>query len=168
MQTIFKTAKKESVYTAWYRRGFNFFPAFRRTGGRVCFISDDWKEMHIRVKLNWTTRNYVGTVFGGSLYGAIDPIYMFQLIKILGDDYVVWDKSATVHYKKPVKGKVYARFLITDDLLADIRQKINEDKRATYHLPCHFEDAEGTIYASFEKVLYIADKSYYKEKSKKA
>ncbi len=75
---------------AW---AFNLFPAFRGTGGRVTYVSDDFREVRVRVPLNWRTRNYVGTIFGGSLYGAVDPFYMIMLTQTLGPDYVVWDKG---------------------------------------------------------------------------
>jgi hypothetical protein len=42
--------------------------------------------------LSWRTRNYVGTIFGGSMNSAVDPIYMVILIRRLGKDEVVWDK----------------------------------------------------------------------------
>ena len=32
----------------------------------------------------------------GSLYAAVDPIYMIQLIYVLGEEYVVWDKAAEI------------------------------------------------------------------------
>jgi acyl-coenzyme A thioesterase PaaI-like protein len=51
---------------------------------RVTYIAADWREVRIQLPLNWRTRNYVGTIFGGSLYGAVDPIYMIMLIKALG------------------------------------------------------------------------------------
>jgi len=34
--------------------------------------------------------NYVGTIFGGSMYAAVDPVYMLMLIMNLGKDYIVW------------------------------------------------------------------------------
>jgi len=82
---------------------FNLVPAYRRTGARISFISEDFKEVHLKLRLKWTTRNYVGTVFGGSIYGALDPIYMVQLINILGGKYVVWDKAATIKFIRPIK-----------------------------------------------------------------
>jgi hypothetical protein len=72
----FPTSRKESFKTKLNRFLFNIFPAYRRGGGRVAFISSDWYEVHVCLNLNWTTKNYVGSVFGGSIYAAIDPIYM--------------------------------------------------------------------------------------------
>lgn len=74
----------ESLKTRFLRWRFNFFPAYRGTGARLTYIADDFHEIRTKLPLNWRTRNYVGTTFGGSLYGAVDPLYMVMLIKILG------------------------------------------------------------------------------------
>ena len=55
----------ESLKTAFARRILNLFPAFRRTGGRCTYISDDWKEVRLKLPFNWKTKNAVGTMFGG-------------------------------------------------------------------------------------------------------
>ena len=91
----------ESWATRRARWMFNFFPAYRGTGARVEYIASDWMEVRVRVPLSWRTRNYVGTIFGGSLYGAIDPFYMLMLIKLLGPDFIVWDKAATIRFRRP-------------------------------------------------------------------
>ena len=97
---------------------FNLFPAYRGTGGRLVYIADDWSEVRIRLRLTWRTRNYVGTLFGGSLYGAVDPLYMVMLMHRLGPEYVVWDKSASIRFRRPGRGTLYATFRIDDDELA--------------------------------------------------
>jgi hypothetical protein len=73
----------ESLKTRAMRWSFNLFPALRRTGGRVTYISSDMKKVRLEVPLNWKTRNYVGTIYGGCKYGAVDPIYMVMFIKWL-------------------------------------------------------------------------------------
>lgn len=163
-KTIFKTENKESLKSKLIKMGFNIFPAYRRTGGRICFLSHDWKDVHVKLRLTWKTKNYVGTVFGGSIYGAVDPIYMIQLINILGGNYVVWDKSANIYFLKPVKETVYARFWITDEIIEEIQSKVKLDKKYVINLPVEFQDKNGVIYARVEKALYIADKDYYKNK----
>lgn len=163
-RTIFTTDKKENFKTKTFRMGFNLFPAYRRTGGRVRFISEDWKEIHISLGLNWKTRNYVGTVFGGSIYGALDPMYMIQLIKILGEKYVVWDKAATIKFIKPIQTNVYSKFLITDKILEEIISKVNSEQKYSIDLTTNFQDENKIIYAEVTKTIYIAEKDYYKVK----
>jgi acyl-coenzyme A thioesterase PaaI-like protein len=65
----------DRLRTRLWRLAFRFFPAYRGTGGRVTHIEPDWSEVRVEVPANWRTRNYVGTIFGGSMYGAVDPIY---------------------------------------------------------------------------------------------
>lgn len=161
---LFETDRHES-FSSWLRRWrFNFFPAYRRTGARICFVSSDWKEVHIKLSLKWSTRNYVGTVFGGSLYGAVDPIYMIQLIMILNGKYVVWDRSATIKFIKPVTQTVKARFLITDHLIEQIEEKMKTDKEYIFDLSVEFQDKNGKIYALVIKQMYVADKDFYRQK----
>ena len=93
------------------RWGFNLFPAYRGTGGWITYIASDYREVRVRLPLSWRTRNIVGTIYGGSLYGVVDPIYMIMLIKILGPGYTVWDKAATIRFLKPGRSTLTARFL---------------------------------------------------------
>ncbi|HEX7831004.1 MAG TPA: DUF4442 domain-containing protein, partial [Thermoanaerobaculia bacterium] len=52
---------------------FNIFPAYRGTGGRVKYIAADFREVRVALPLSFRTRNAVGTIFGGSMYAAVDP-----------------------------------------------------------------------------------------------
>ena len=161
---IFSTNRQESVKTKVIKIGFNFFPAYRRSGGRVIFISSDWHEVHIKLSLNWTTRNYVGSVFGGSIYAAVDPVYMLQLIKILGKNYVIWDKAATINFIKPIKATVYAKFELNQAIIDNIISQVKQNNKYLLELPVQFVDDKGIIYAEINKTLYIADKNYYQNK----
>ena len=101
----------ESFSSKFDRWKFNLFPAYRGSGARVLYISEDYYEMRVKIPLNWRTKNYVGTIYGGSMYAGIDPIYMLMLIKILGREYVVWDKAAKIRFKRPCKETLFADFL---------------------------------------------------------
>ena len=151
--TIFPIQKKESIRAKLRRAAFNLFPAYRRSGGRLCYLSDDWREVHVRLSLNWKTRNYLGTVFGGSIYGAVDPVYMMQLINILGKEYVVWDKSALIRFIKPVRRTDYARFVITEEMLETIRHEVRLHQKCIMDFPLSFQDESGTVYDEFVKTL---------------
>ena len=116
----------ETFRTRLYRWVFNVYPAYRGTGARVTYIAGDWTEVRIRLPLNWRTRNRVKTIFGGSMYGAIDPVYMQMLMHLLGPDYVVWDKAASIRFRRPGREELYATFRLSLDHVAEIRQfKIN-------------------------------------------
>ena len=135
---------------------FNFFPAYRGTGARVIYIADDYREIRVKIPLSWRTRNYVGTIYGGSMYAGIDPIYMLMLIKNLGRDYVVWDKAAKIRFKRPGKDTLFANFLITSAELAEIKASLRTEKSVDRIYIVELADKNGTVHALIEKTLYIA------------
>jgi len=151
--------KRESFQTKLHRLLFNFYPSYRRTGGRVTFIADDGSEIRVKIPLNWKTRNYVGTTFGGSLYGAVDPVYMVMLIKCLGPDYIVWDKAATITFIKPGRSTLYATFKINDSEIDLIRKKLDTEVKIDRVYTCDLVDCTGVVHAKVEKVIYIRKKN---------
>lgn len=160
----FKTDREEGIKQKLIRFVFNNIPPYRGTGAKVKFISKDWYEVHVKLSLSWRTRNIVGSVFGGSIYSSIDPIYMAQLMRVLGEEYVVWDKAATIRFKKPIRKAAFVQFLLTDELIIDIKEKVAEKGEFNIELPVVFKDKEEVEYAIINKVIYIASKEHYKQK----
>lgn len=138
------------------RMGFNFFPAYRGTGARITYIAEDMREVRIKLPLNWRTRNLVGTIFGGSMYGAVDPIYMTMLIKCLGPDYLVWDKAATIRFRKPGRTTLYARFFLEQAELDTIRGTLETERSVDRYYEVELMDGEGEVHATIEKTVYVA------------
>ena len=148
----------ESMQSRLQRWGFNRFPAFRGTGGRITYLASDWREIRLRIPLSRRTRNYVGTIYGGSMYGAVDPIYMVMLIKLLGQEYIVWDKSAAITFKKPGRSTLYARFHISQEETQAIRAALQSARSVDRTYTIDLVDSAGDIYATIEKVIYIRRK----------
>jgi len=145
----------ESWRTRLARWGFNCFPAYRGTGARIEHIAADWREVRIRLSLNWRTRNYVGTIFGGSLYGAVDPIYMIQLIKVLGPAYEVWDKAASIRFLRPGRSTLRATFRLEDAELQAIRAEVAAAGKTERVYTVELLDEAGVPCARCEKRLSI-------------
>ena len=148
----------ESFNTRLMRWGFNFFPAYRRTGARLTYIAHDLKEVRIKLPLNWQTRNYVGTIFGGSMYGAVDPIYLVMLIKLLGRGYIVWDKNATIRYKKPGRRTLSATFKLDDEELDQIRSTLQTNRSVERVYAVELADEKGVVHAMIDKTVHIQRK----------
>ena len=137
---------------------------YKNTGGKLIKVSDDLHYIKIQLLFNYKTRNYVGTIYGGHMYSSVDGIYVIQLIHILGDNYIVWDKSAIIKFKRPANKTLFADFKISDELIEQIKNDIVKDKKKDYNLFVNLTDENGNIYAQVEKVIYIASKEYYKSK----
>ena len=145
----------ESWNTRVSRWGFNWFPAYRGTGARVEYIASDWREVRIRLPLSWRTRNYVGTIFGGSIYGAVDPFYMMMLIRCLGPAYVVWDKAASIRFRRPGRTTLYATFQFDQALVDAIRSELETVEKLDRQFTVELKDASGEVHAIIEKTVNV-------------
>jgi acyl-coenzyme A thioesterase PaaI-like protein len=148
----------ESLKTWGFRKMLNAWPCYWGTGGKVTYVARDWSEARVSLDLTLRTRNYVGTIFGGSLYGAIDPMYMLMLIQALGPEYIVWDKAASIRFRKPGKGKLEARCVIPPGELDAIRESTARERSVDRVYKVEFKDAQGQVCAEIEKVIYVRRK----------
>lgn len=138
---------------------YNFYPAYRGTGAWVTYVDDEWKEIRVRLPLSWRTRNIVGTIFGGSLYASVDPFYMIMLIQRLGSEYVVWDKAASIRFKRPGRETLYARFTIDDTEVDDIRRLLQAETKIDRVYTVELKDRYGVVHAHVEKIIHIAKRN---------
>jgi len=113
------------------------------------------KAIDVEMKLRWWNANYVGTHFGGSLFAITDAFYMLMLMANLGGDYIVWDKAASIRYRKPGRGIVRVEFRLTDAQLEEIRKKANTLPKYEPMFNIEVKDEQGTVIAQVEKLLYV-------------
>ena len=137
----------------------NLWPCYWGTGVRLKYVSKDFREIRLDVPLNWRTRNYVGTIFGGSMYGAVDPIYMLMLIKNLGPSYEVWDKAATIRFKKPGRTTLHASFTLNQEEIDQIHQELSNADSIDRIYNVDLTDEKGTACATVEKIIHIRKKA---------
>lgn len=149
-----KTILRRNLRTLW-----NFWPPLLGAGIRVRRVASDWKEIDVEMKLRWWNANYVGTHYGGSLYSMADPFFMVMLIENLGEDYVVWDKAASIRFKKPGRGTVFASFRLSEEQIGELRKAVSAEGKIERAFAVEVKDASGTVIAEVEKLLHIRRKS---------
>ncbi len=136
----------------------NLWPPFWGMRIHIEHIADDWRQIRIRMKLSLRNKNYVGSHFGGGLFAMTDPFYMLMFLNLLGRDYLVWDRSASIEFVQPGRSTVYARFHITDAMLEEVRAKTSSGDKFEPTYRIDVVDAEGKIIARIDKTLYIRKK----------
>jgi acyl-coenzyme A thioesterase PaaI-like protein len=141
------------------KRLINIYPPYLGAGIKVIHINNDWKELHVSMKLKWYNRNIVGTHFGGSLYSMIDPHLMIMLMNLLGRDYIVWDKSAEIEFVKATKKRVVSKMKITDDEIAQIKENVDKHNKYLASFNVEIKDDEDNLIAKAKKVVYIRKKN---------
>jgi acyl-coenzyme A thioesterase PaaI-like protein len=140
-------------------KAINFYGPFLGAGVKLDDMSKDYRYAKVSMPLTFYNKNYMGTQFGGSLYSMVDPWYMLMLIKNLGKNYIVWDKGATISFKKPGKGKVFAEFHLNQEILDHITSTVETDTKMDYVFKVVVKDEEGKLICEVDKVVYIRKKN---------
>jgi len=147
---MLRRLKKRSM-----RLYMNFWPPFAAAGIRVTRLDADWRAIDVEMKLRFWNANYVGTHYGGSLYSMTDPFYMLMLIENLGREYVVWDKAATIRFKKPGVGKMRAEFRLSEEQIRGIRESLKTERKVEPVFVVEVRDEGGNVIAEVEKILHV-------------
>jgi len=166
-QTIARIGSKVLPRYTLFKFGFNLSPMYRRSTGRITEVSKNLHHVVVRLPISYRNRNYVGSIFGGSMFSAVDPIPMVQLMNLLHDGYVVWDKSAQIQFKAPAKEDLYADFSYSEKELADIIADVAEHQETEIQKITRLTNrARDKTFCEVNKTIYIASKSHYKAKQK--
>ena len=151
-----------------FRVGFNLSPMYRRSCGRVIEVSPDLLQVKIRLWYSYKNKNYVGSIFGGSLFSSVDPFPMVQLINVIEEDFIVWDKGAKIQFRKPAFEDLYATFSYTEEELEELRQRVKKEKEIEIVKSTPLTNKAGDkVFCVVDKTLFIAEKKHFKAKRAK-
>lgn len=135
----------------------NYYPPLFGAGIRSRYV--DERTIQVELKLTKLNRNIVGVHFGGSLYAMCDPWFMLILMRLLGSDHIVWDKSASIQFLRPGKSKVTATFYVSPEREDEIRSAADRGEKLEPTFTADVMDEENQIVAHVEKLLYVRKKN---------
>ncbi len=136
-------------------RALRVWPPYRFAGIRVEHIAPDWSEAVVSLGLHPTTRNYVGTQFGGSLFSMTDPFFMLLLLHQLGSDYVVWDQRGEIEFVRPGRTRVQARMTLDPAAVEEIRAAAASGDKVLRWFETEIVDTAGEVVARVRRQLYV-------------
>jgi hypothetical protein len=136
----------------------NLYPPYLGTGIKIKHISEDWRAIHTSLSLRWFNRNAVGTHFGGSLFAMVDPHIMLLLIRLLGKEYWVWDKSAEIEFIKASNKTVTSTIKISRDDLEKIKRRTDNGEKYLPEFVIEIKDDDNELVAIIRKILYVRRK----------
>lgn len=164
-QKITEIGKKYNILNKLFKPVFNFSPMYSRSTARLTKVSEDLHYIEVKIPISYKNRNYNGSIFGGSMFSAVDPVPMVQLVNLLDTSYVVWDKSAEIFFKKPAREDIYADFDFSPEEIQEIKTKVKELKEYTFVKQTQLVSKDRrTVFCVINKTIYVADKAFYKEK----
>lgn len=137
----------------------NVWPPFLFAGIRILEIAPDFRLARVMLKKKTLTSNYVGTLFGGSLFSMTDPFFMVMTLKNLGERYIVWDKRGEIEFVSPGRATVYGTFEITDEDLEDVKINVQRSGKYLKWFEVELKTADGTLVAVVKKQIYFREKA---------
>ena len=83
---------------------------------------------------------------------------MILLMENLGKDYIVWDQSASITFKKPGKTSLRATFHIPESQYLDIKSQLEVKEKIYPVFTVDILDIDENIVATVDKTIYIKKK----------
>jgi acyl-coenzyme A thioesterase PaaI-like protein len=143
----------------------NLWPPLLGAGIKVVKMDKHLRAIDVEMRMRAWNRNIVGSHFGGSLFAMTDPFYMLMLIENLGRQYVVWDKAASIRYRKPGKGTMRAEFRLSVERVEEIRAVIETGERCEPRFVIEVKDEAGDVVAEVERVVYCAKRDVHEARA---
>ena len=140
------------------QHGMNVWPPFLFAGIRVQRFSADFRHVRVRLRKLPATTNYVGTLFGGSLFAMTDPFWMLMILRNLGPGYVVWDKAAEIEFVAPGRSSVTATFELTEEVLDELRAAAADGGKVLRWFENEIVADDGSVVARSRKQIYVRRK----------
>jgi acyl-coenzyme A thioesterase PaaI-like protein len=133
----------------------NVYPPYLGAGVRLTRVADDLCTFDVEMQLKPWNKNLFGTHFGGSLYSMCDPFFVIILSEHLGRGYEVWDKAATIRFKKPGRGTVRARFHIDPLQIDAVRAQADLEDKVEPVFTVQILDTSGEVVAEIDKTVQV-------------
>lgn len=141
---------KRLVFFLW-----NLWPPFLGMGIRIVHISRDLMTVRVRLASRPWTRNPVGTQFGGAIFAMTDPFFMAMLRVHLGCGFHVWDKGASIRFRRPGRSRLEVEFRLVPDDLAALRADLATRPKLDWSRQVVVTDVAGTVIAEVDKTVHI-------------
>ncbi|MDH3283184.1 MAG: DUF4442 domain-containing protein [Acidobacteriota bacterium] len=137
----------------------NLYPPFLCQRIRVSEIGPGFTRVTVRVSQSLLNRNLNGTIFGGTIYSAADPIYALMFWQVFAREGIatrVWLRRATVRFLEPASGKLTLRFELSAADLHEARSRLARDGRHVHTCETAVADGRGRTCAVIETEAQVA------------
>ncbi len=135
--------------------GFALYPPLIGARIRLEQLSNDFRYARVGMRQGFTNSNPWGSHYGGSLFSMTDSILAIMVKQNLGPEYVVWDKAATIDFRKPGRGPVHCEFQLEESLIEQIRQATRSGDKYEPVVNVQVLNSKAEVVAAVSKTLYI-------------
>lgn len=138
----------------------NGYPPLLFAAVRWQSISDDFLHARVVVKRRLVNRNLNGTIFGGALSAAADPVFAILLWQVFvrrGRAVEGWTARSSVDFVRPGRSHLTLDFAIDEGQLAALGAELDAAGRAEHESTVEAIDREGQVCARFTILTVLRD-----------
>lgn len=147
------------ILKPWQMRWMlNLYPPLFFQRIRVDHVADDFLTVRMRAKRSIWNRNLNGTMFGGTIYAAADPVFplmYWQALARRGLDLQTWLMATHARFTRPAATDLLFEFRLTEDDLEQAQQSLQERGKAVRTHQVQAVDQDGQVCAELELVSYL-------------
>ncbi|MBI1221101.1 MAG: DUF4442 domain-containing protein [Bacteroidetes bacterium] len=126
-------------------------------------IHPGFRQIDVKINRSLFTNNLGNSIFGGTLFSAIDPFYALLLGQIMekkGIPVVVWLKSARIDYLKPARTDMHFSLEISEELIEEAIHHLKKEGKFVKELPAVLYDKNGAQCATATNEIYLKNKDF--------
>lgn len=138
--------------------GLCLYPPFLFQRISIRKFHKDFLGVDVKIAKSLFNKNYNGSIFGGTIYCATDPVYALlfdQVLQRKGFKVRVWLKSASIIYLKPGRTNLYFSVYLTDEMLSDAVHALNTIGKFVKAYPIDITNSAGELCATVMNEVYI-------------
>jgi len=151
-------ARQKWVSPRKMRWMFNLYPPLFLQRIRCLFVADDYLQVRLVVRYSRWNRNHNGTIFGGTIYAAADPVIpvmYWQGLRARGIELQAWLMSAEIHFRRPGASDLYLDFRLTQEDLDQAARELEECGKSIRKHKVEAIDTSGKVCAEAEVVTHL-------------
>ena len=136
----------------------NFWFPFLVNRIRIISISDNFYEMHVKLKHSFWNRNPNKSVWGGSITSALDPFFpvlMKQIMLRRGIRTDFLSKAVHVEFIRQVKTNIFFHFKIKGEEVIKAEEILNNDGKYEGWHSVNGVDAGGNVCVNGKVQVYL-------------
>ena len=140
------------------RWGLSLYPPFLFQRISVQKFHTDFMGMDVKIAKSLFNKNYNGSIFGGTIYCATDPVYALlfdQVLQRRGFKVRVWLKSASIQYLKPGRTNLYFSVKLTEEMLDEAIHTLNTVGKFVKAYPIDITNKDGERCATVMNEVYV-------------
>lgn len=145
----------ESISSKLYRWSLNVRPPFINTGSQLSFLSENYDEIHVKIKRNWRSQNYDGEISGGTQYSVIHPLYNLMLSRNLPKDFSIFDEGSTIEFDRSPDSDLYAKLEITHDEFQRIQDELQQKESVIRIYEAKLKNVDDEVCTRIERTFEI-------------